>query len=195
MGFERRNTATVLARLRACVLKGAPEWLLPTINMCLLELEGLVFTENPEHSAKWPALRAQAETLIAVLDAYHQPGEGGMGRILIVEDDAAIREALKQVLEEEGHEVLTAENGQQGLDILREQRGTVLVLLDLLMPVMNGWQFRAEQQRHAVLANHPVIVMSATRNLVNSDIEADAMLAKPIDLEVLLETVRQHLAK
>lgn len=112
--------------------------------------------------------------------------------VLIVEDDLDIREALSEVLQGEGYQVLEAENGAEALRRLHERLPGV-ILLDLRMPVMNGWQFRREQVRHAHFADIPVVVISADR-AAEADAESlgvEAFLPKPIDLEVLLDTVQR----
>src|SRR5690606_10740757 len=92
-------------------------------------------------------------------------------KILIVEDDPEIREALVELLESEGYWVDCKINGQDALDYLQEEaspRGKGLpsiILLDLMMPVMDGWRFRAEQQKDPVLNQVPIVVMSADSNL------------------------------
>ncbi|PLS79555.1 MAG: response regulator, partial [Chloroflexi bacterium] len=83
--------------------------------------------------------------------------------ILVVDDDSGIREALTDILEDEGYAVRSACDGQAALDLLRQQaEPPALVLLDLMMPRMNGWQFRSEQRRDPALANIPVVVISAS---------------------------------
>ncbi len=110
-----------------------------------------------------------------------------MARVLIVEDDADIREALEEALAIDGHSVLSAPDGQAGMRMLRESEPD-LVLLDLMMPVMDGWQFLAERDRDARARDVPVVVMSAAgaRGSVRS---ASAYLAKPFELGDLLATV------
>jgi CheY-like chemotaxis protein len=114
-------------------------------------------------------------------------------KILIVEDDHDIQEALARILEGEGYEVAVAENGTAALEQLRRGNPTDLILLDLMMPVMDGWQFRAEQRTDPRLSGVPVVVLSAHGG---SRPEADplapaAFLKKPIDLHLLLDTVRR----
>jgi CheY-like chemotaxis protein len=114
--------------------------------------------------------------------------------ILIVEDDLAIREVLTEVLEEEGYQVTGASNGQEAIQFLRSNTRPCLILLDLMMPVMNGWQFRAEQQQDPSLAPVPVVVISADSDLKTkaASIDAAAYLPKPIQLTHLLNTVEQY---
>jgi PAS domain S-box-containing protein len=110
------------------------------------------------------------------------------GAVLVVEDDVALRESVCELLEESGHEALSAPNGAAALALLRgSTRQPAVILLDLMMPVMSGWQFREEQLRDPALAAIPVVVMSATRDL--RSIRADEVLYKPMKLERLLAVV------
>jgi CheY-like chemotaxis protein len=111
-------------------------------------------------------------------------------RILIVEDDPDTREMLGRFLEIAGYEVEQAANGSEALRVLRRGATASVILLDLMMPVMDGWQFREEQRRDPSLAHIPVVVVTAAgpRDRV-PPIDADAWLGKPIDLDGLLETV------
>ena len=84
--------------------------------------------------------------------------------VLIVDDDPGIRRMMSLVLAGEGYDVRTAENGRQALDLLASWRPAV-ILLDLMMPVMDGWTFLAAQQADPILASIPVIVMSASGDL------------------------------
>jgi len=113
-----------------------------------------------------------------------------MRRVLIVEDDTDTREMLGRFLELEGFQVEKAANGQEALDTLRGGGRASVIVLDLMMPVMDGWQFRAQQQRDPQLSRIPVVVVTAAgpRNGV-PQIEADAWLPKPIDLDDLLATI------
>jgi CheY-like chemotaxis protein len=112
--------------------------------------------------------------------------------VFIVEDDADTREMLGRFLELEGFAVESAVNGQQALQRLCEGAHANVIVLDLMMPVMDGWQFRREQIRHAELASIPVIVVSAAGRDRIEKIEADAYLSKPVDLEELLERVTRY---
>jgi CheY-like chemotaxis protein len=102
----------------------------------------------------------------------------------VVDDDQAIREVIAEVLRDEGYEVVCAENGIQALDALRRDHRPNLVLLDLMMPVMSGWEVLEELQADDQLSRIPVVVVSA--------MHAPGVrehLAKPIDLDRLLATV------
>jgi CheY-like chemotaxis protein len=111
-------------------------------------------------------------------------------RVLIVEDDHDTREMLGHFLELEGYEVEKAANGREALDALRAADDASVILLDLMMPVMDGWQFRAVQRQDESLARIPVVVLTAAgaRDRM-PPIDADAWLAKPVDLDVLLDTL------
>ena len=111
--------------------------------------------------------------------------------VLIVEDDNDTREMLGRFLELEGYKVETAENGKRALERLGSGVGACVILLDLMMPVMDGWQFRQEQIRDASLADIPVIVVSAAGRERLEKIQADAYLSKPVDLDELLGCVTQ----
>jgi len=115
-------------------------------------------------------------------------------RILVVEDDAALRCALSELLRENGYEVACATDGRDALAQLGTRPAPSVILLDLVMPVMDGWAFRAEQRRDPRLAAIPTIVISASlaadpRRL--KELEPAATLAKPFEIERLIATVRR----
>ncbi|WP_437281554.1 response regulator transcription factor [Sorangium sp. So ce375] len=113
-------------------------------------------------------------------------------RILIVDDDAAIRRTLSELLEEEGYAVACAANGREALAYLRDDPSSIsLVLLDLMMPVMDGFQFRAEQKRDPTLAATPTVVMTARGATERAGIDADAILSKPFDVLKLMDTIER----
>ena len=111
-------------------------------------------------------------------------------RVLVVEDDDAIRSLLEVALADEGYEVRTAEHGSAALKILDVWRPE-LILLDLMMPVLDGWAFRARQVADASLATIPVIVLSAAYQASRQAeiLAVAAVLAKPFDLDDLLASV------
>jgi CheY-like chemotaxis protein len=81
-------------------------------------------------------------------------------QILVIEDNADIRKLLMLTLESEGYCVVGAADGREGLDVLARISGLCLILLDLMMPVMNGWEFLRAKQKDGVLAVIPVVVIS-----------------------------------
>ena len=120
------------------------------------------------------------------------------GRVLVVEDDDDLRGSLTHSLQCEGYDVEEARNGREALDCLHKTDGhrPGCILLDLMMPVMNGWQFREAQQQDPdpSIADIPVIVLSAVGGHVQKvqPLDAVAFMRKPFDLDVLLETIQRH---
>jgi CheY-like chemotaxis protein len=114
--------------------------------------------------------------------------------ILLVEDDAATREAMAPALEMSGYTVAGAANGQEAIDHLRGDGRPCLILLDLMMPVKDGWQFRAEQQQDPSLAGIPVVVVSADGTVDQKAVALGAAgyLQKPVEVDQLLSVVRRH---
>ncbi len=112
--------------------------------------------------------------------------------ILLVDDDLNIRTVITEILEDEGYRVASAANGQEALHYLQQQADApCLILLDLMMPVMNGWDFRRAQQQDPQLAGIPVVVISADNSIQYkaANLAADDYLAKPIDIDHLILTV------
>src|SRR6266850_6161173 len=107
--------------------------------------------------------------------------------VLVVEDDAALREMMAQQLHLAGFAPATAPNGHEALALLRMGFPAKLILLDLRMPVMDGWAFRAEQRRDPDLSDIPVIVMSARDA---TGIDAAAVFHKPFNGQEMIDVVR-----
>jgi CheY-like chemotaxis protein len=110
-----------------------------------------------------------------------------VARILVIDDDSDIREVVGEALAFAGYDVATARDGREGLAQCRAFHPT-LILLDLMMPGMTGWEFRAAQLEDAALADIPVLVVTAVGH--DPDIQASAVLAKPFRLDDLLAKVR-----
>lgn len=112
------------------------------------------------------------------------------GRILVVEDDESLREALLEVLGDEGHEVRAAEHGAEALETLDGWEPELLVL-DLMMPVMDAFEFRDRQRQQEAALSARVLVLSAARDVGGAAerLDADAYLAKPFRLDEMLSTV------
>ena len=109
--------------------------------------------------------------------------------VFIVEDDADTREMLCSFLELEGYQVESASNGKLALERLDAGTPACVIVLDLMMPVMDGWHFRREQVQRAALANIPVIVVSAAGPDRLGPLDAQAVLSKPVNLDELLAQV------
>jgi CheY-like chemotaxis protein len=122
------------------------------------------------------------------------PAESSAKRVLIAEDDAAIREALGLVLRREGYAVVEAANGREALDRLHEQPCPCLVLLDLMMPQVDGWTFLETKHRDSAIAAVPVLVLTALGDPAPEAVltlGAVGYLRKPISMEELLTEVRR----
>jgi CheY-like chemotaxis protein len=115
--------------------------------------------------------------------------------ILIAEDNADIRETLEDVLTQEGYSVAVARDGKEALKLLKNLPSPSLVLLDLMMPVMNGWEFLDAQRESAVFAAHQVVVMSAvsaTESLEDPNpLKTAGNLVKPLMLDPLMEKIQE----
>jgi CheY-like chemotaxis protein len=120
---------------------------------------------------------------------------GAPGPVLVVEDDREVRESLVAVLEDAGYSVLSASDGRAALELLRAGPLPSLILLDLMMPVMDGFEFRARQVRDPALAGIPVVVFTAGWYPVElgGQLEASGYLTKPIRVDALLEVVSRFL--
>lgn len=119
------------------------------------------------------------------------------GRILVVDDDHDIRDALINILRLEGYEAAGATNGAEALDYLRGHHPPCLILLDLMMPIMNGWEFRNQQRQDATLATIPVIVISADRSIQQHQATFGAVgyITKPIEFDHLLDHIERFCPK
>jgi CheY-like chemotaxis protein len=117
-----------------------------------------------------------------------------MKRILVVEDDTSIRELLVELLESEGYEVGSAVNGLEGLKFLQSGGRPDLILIDLMMPVMDGYAFRTEQLKNESWSKIPTVVMSAEANAKEKmrSFNITAFLSKPVELDTILKTVAQY---
>jgi CheY-like chemotaxis protein len=116
-------------------------------------------------------------------------------RVLVVDDDDDLREVLREILAARGYRVATASDGREALALLRGGLSPSIILLDLRMPGMSGWQFRREQRRDPELADIPVLVLSGgSPQHVSSTLGSIDMLPKPIDLDDLTAMI-SRLAK
>jgi CheY-like chemotaxis protein len=112
-------------------------------------------------------------------------------RVLLVDDDDATVEALRLLLEGAGHRVSTAENGRVALERLREAEPCCVILLDIMMPVMNGYEFREQQLKDPNLASIPVIVVTADGRAREKarELGSEVFLQKPLSPPDLLKAV------
>jgi CheY-like chemotaxis protein len=114
--------------------------------------------------------------------------------VLIVDDDDGFRSVLMELLQGFGYDVLCAENGLVALDLLRRGLRPCLILLDLMMPKMNGWEFLDFQRQEPALAHIPVAVLSGVDSLEAkaASLGVSTLLRKPVELDTLLEVVARN---
>jgi CheY-like chemotaxis protein len=150
----------------------------------MLALERIVFASE----------RANASDRAALSRAGIDDSVAERRPILVVDDDVEILAMLRDFLESEGLVVRTAANGAEALDLLWEVE-PALILLDMRMPVMDGWSF-AERFRERQLA-YPIVVMTAAESARRwaEEIGATAYIAKPFDVNELLQTIERHRQK
>lgn len=119
-----------------------------------------------------------------------------MKKILIIEDDQSIRELLVELLEVEGYEVDCAVHGLEGINKLKNSSLPNLILIDLMMPVMDGYTFRAEQLKNPLWSDIPTVVMSAesTAKEKMKSYNITAFLSKPVELDTILKTVAKFIS-
>jgi two-component system, NtrC family, sensor kinase len=113
--------------------------------------------------------------------------------VLVVDDDPDVREVIGMLLEDEGYEVVSCADGGRAWEMLHNQPQPDLVILDLMLPRMNGWELRSRQRADAELAKIPVIVISADNSPKAAAIHADAFLHKPVRANDLLNAVERVL--
>lgn len=108
--------------------------------------------------------------------------------ILVVEDDLGSRQALANVLRDRGYQVTAVGDASQAMARLRRQPHPDLIVLDLMMPGMDGWDFRQEQKKDPAIAGIPVVAVSAVGKLVDVEVS----LRKPLDYDELLAAVERY---
>src|SRR4029079_11020995 len=132
------------------------------------------------------------------IDTSRRDTRGAVARrsVMVVEDDTDAPHAIATILEDAGYDVLRARNGREALQRLTDCAGHCdLILLDLLMPVMNGWDFRRRQRETPAFANIPVFLMSAGAHLavVREELQAAGCVTKPVDDADILDFVNRQL--
>ena len=112
--------------------------------------------------------------------------------VLVVDDDQDIRDALCELLLDEGYRAVAAANGAEALTYLRSRELPCVILLDLMMPIMDGWEFRRQQQGDPKLSGIPVVAITAAGDHRASTIAVDRILPKPLHLDHVLETLQAY---
>ena len=148
----------------------------------------------------WPGSIEPHRSASSKIDPWAQPHGSAAGDrkevdtsrfVLIVDDDPDLLEVTSFVIEDEGMTVETAKDGEEALALLRTGELPRLVLLDLMMPVMNGWEFLDEVAKDPELRAIPVVVMTAADHPQIPG--AQDILGKPMDLTALLRVVERYL--
>ncbi len=112
---------------------------------------------------------------------------------MLIEDDDAIREITRELLESEGYKVATAANGQKALELLATMDPLpCLILLDLMMPVMDGWQFMEKKRADSKLNAIPVVAFSALEERKISTARTDDVIRKPINPDVMIKIIKKY---
>jgi CheY-like chemotaxis protein len=114
------------------------------------------------------------------------------GHVLVVEDDQDLRDALRDALVLEGYRVVGVANGAEALRHLEAGSRPCLILLDLMMPVMDGWEFRRNVLANPTLADIPVVVMTAAGAQRAAGVAADRVLEKPLEMDTVVDVVQTH---
>jgi CheY-like chemotaxis protein len=133
----------------------------------------------PGPHSTWSSV--EAEALMAA--------EGHAREVLVVDDDVDCLEALRFLLQDEGYHVEVARHGQEALDYFRQGGRPAVVILDLLMPVMDGLEFLRRRRDDPVLSSTPVIVLTATDARLGS--QDEVVLRKPVDFPVLVSKIER----
>jgi CheY-like chemotaxis protein len=114
-------------------------------------------------------------------------------RVLLVEDEPDTREALRLLLEDKGYAVDTAENGWRALQICSRGQPPCVVVLDLMMPFMSGWEFSVELHKQERLSRVPIVVLSGLADTQLTEVpQAVARIQKPVDVDTLYRLLEKH---
>lgn len=157
-----------------------------------MTLDTMSRTRRSEGSGAEDAPQNQAPSSNASTLNRGLPSEREHAPVLIVEDDDDLREMMAQLLTLEGFRAQTVANGREALDYLRRGDLPELILLDLMMPIMDGWEFRRIQSEDPQLSALPVIVLSALEPTRTADFGNAMFLTKPLDFDRLLALVRRY---
>lgn len=130
-------------------------------------------------------------------DDEHEPSTGepdGPGRVLIIDDEPDVRELFQDILQGAGFDAVSAESGAEGLEILRTDPRIRVVLLDLLMPEMDGWRFRHHQLSQPQYAAIPTVIVTGAPlgGVAHEQLQAADYLSKPVSRERLIGTVAKY---
>jgi CheY-like chemotaxis protein len=130
-----------------------------------------------------------------LLAPYDGPRRGP-GRVLVIDDDEGVRMVMCRHLVSAGFDVVAAGSAAEGIAIMRSDASLKVVLLDMLMPTMDGWGFRRVQLADSAIASIPVIVLTGAPlpSLVHDQLKAADYLLKPVGRDHLLSVVSNYCA-
>lgn len=162
-------------------------------NACCGLPSGSLGIPRPSEVPAWCESCCHSEHVEAVAQSDRQPPHtsGAPIAVLVVEDNDELRSEIADLLTQDGYRVLLAADGMMALDLLRREPAVDVVLLDLWMPVMDGWSFRATQRQEPGIKEVPVVVLTADDSAPARSIDADAFLRKPFEADGLSATVRR----
>lgn len=152
---------------------------------------GLTETQSPVAGALLGSGPALGAGKLGVSQSEDAMSAVGRRAIMIVDDDDAIREALEDVLSDEGYEVVGMSDGQQALDYLRAEKRPSAILVDLWMPVMDGWKFLDALLDDPRFSHIPLVVLTAARDQRARDLRVSEVLTKPVQLQQVLGTLER----
>lgn len=163
-----------------------PAWIVHLLHAALVDVERILAQKAPRESECRLAI-SRAE---AALGAFGPRTEADRAHtVLIVDDDADICRTFSQILEEEGYSTMAARSGADALWLLHERQRPCVVLLDLMMPVVDGWEVLGRLGACDDLAEIPIVVISAFAEHAPTDTRISAVLKKPIEADALIDTV------
>ena len=138
-------------------------------------------------------MRLSTDDLRVQLAPYDYPRRGP-GRVLVIDDDEGVRTVMRKQLQHSGFDVVTAASGFDGLTMMRQDPGIRLVLLDMIMPVLDGWGVRQKQMEDPLLSDVPVIILTGAPlpSLVHDQLRAADYLLKPVGRDHLISVVSNY---
>ena len=138
-------------------------------------------------------MRLSTDDLRVQLAPYDYPRRGP-GRVLVIDDDEGVRTVMRRQLQHAGFDVVSAASGFDGLTMMQQDPGIRLVLLDMIMPVLDGWGVRQKQMEDPMLAQVPVIILTGAPlpSLVHDQLHAADYLLKPVGRDHLISVVSNY---
>jgi CheY-like chemotaxis protein len=157
------------------------------LHNALVEVERVLSLKAPNQVELGVAI-TRAEVVLTAFESV-SPTARSAHTILIVDDDADIRTTFSQILRDEGYSTLAARNGADALQLLHERERPCVLLLDLMMPVVDGWEVIGRLNHYEEMAGVPIIVITAFVEHAPTDRRISAVLKKPVEADTLIETV------